>query len=113
KRALAPSSAARSLPCLSLKSAMTTLPPASTSMRAVAAPNPDAPPVTMNVLPSIRISPFLSIPGRRLSRLRLEHRHRGGDQAREIREVRRHDHRVVGLRDVRERANVLLGDLEV
>ena len=31
-------------------SAMTTLPPASVSMRAVAAPRPDAPPVTMNTL---------------------------------------------------------------
>jgi len=59
KRALAPSSVASSLPCLSLKSAMTTLPPASTSMRAVAAPNPDAPPVTMNVLPSICMSRLL------------------------------------------------------
>jgi hypothetical protein len=34
-----------------LRSAITTLPPPSTTMRAVAAPSPDAPPVTMNVLP--------------------------------------------------------------
>jgi hypothetical protein len=32
---------------------MRTLPPASTTIRAVAAPSPDAPPVTMNVLPWI------------------------------------------------------------
>ncbi len=31
---------------------MTALPPPATTMRTVAAPSPEAPPVTMNVLPS-------------------------------------------------------------
>src|SRR5690606_19767701 len=48
KQAAAPSSAASALPASSLRSAITTLPPPSTTMRAVAAPRPEAPPVTRN-----------------------------------------------------------------
>ncbi|MNN85156.1 hypothetical protein D3C81_2024120 [compost metagenome] len=55
KRALAsPSSATRAAPASALMSAITTLPPASTSVFAVAAPRPEPPPVTMNTLFSIR-----------------------------------------------------------
>jgi hypothetical protein len=41
-----PSSAAKASPAVRLVSAMTTEPPSLTSSRAVAAPSPDAPPVT-------------------------------------------------------------------
>ena len=51
KRAARPSSAASACPSASFRSAMTALPPPATIMRTVAAPRPDAPPVTMNVLP--------------------------------------------------------------
>ncbi len=42
---------------------MTTLPPACASIRAVPAPSPDAPPVTMNTLfwMSIRLSPWFPV----------------------------------------------------
>ena len=56
-RARSPSSAASALPAASLRSLITTLPPPATTMRAVAAPSPDAPPVTRNVLPSSCIAP--------------------------------------------------------
>jgi hypothetical protein len=51
KRAARPSSSASASPSASFRSAMTALPPPATIMRAVPAPSPDAPPVTMNVLP--------------------------------------------------------------
>ena len=46
-------------------------------------------------------------------RLRLEHRHRRGDEPREVRKIGGNDDGVVRLRDVRKRGDVLFGDLEV
>src|SRR5688572_24869784 len=54
KRASAP---AADQPAASFKSAMTTLPPASASMRAVAAPRPEPPPATRNTLLAIFMVP--------------------------------------------------------
>ncbi|MNY14193.1 hypothetical protein D3C86_1473610 [compost metagenome] len=58
-----PSSSASAVPAASFRSAMTTLPPACASIRAVPAPSPDAPPVTMNTLfwMSIRLSPWFAV----------------------------------------------------
>ena len=51
-----PISFATASPFSACMSAMTTLPPAAASMRAVPSPSPEAPPVTMNTLPLISIS---------------------------------------------------------
>src|SRR5882672_11252476 len=51
KRALAPSCFASASPLSAWRSAITALAPASTSILTVPSPRPDAPPVTMNVLP--------------------------------------------------------------
>src|SRR5882672_9430584 len=51
KRAFAPSCFASASPLSACRSAMTALAPASTSILTVPSPRPDAPPVTMNVLP--------------------------------------------------------------
>src|SRR5215472_14192678 len=55
-----PSSEGISLPVLSLTSAMTTLAPCATNMRTVAAPNPEAPPLTTALLPWMFIDVYSS-----------------------------------------------------
>ena len=56
KCALGPSSPASFWPASAFTSRITTLPPAPASMRAVAPPRPEAPPVTRKVLPSMRMA---------------------------------------------------------
>jgi len=51
KAALPPNSLASASPLSACTSAMTTLPPSRTNMRALPSPRPEAPPVTMNTLP--------------------------------------------------------------
>src|SRR6185312_14819368 len=109
KRAAPAISCARALPASSLTSAMTTRPPPSTAMRAVAAPRPDAPPVTMYVLPRNCMAAPLRARGRR----GLHDRQRGCDQTRDVADVRRQDHRVRRLREIAELRDVFLGDLEI
>src|SRR4030095_2463630 len=96
KRADLPSSAASAWPSASLRSAITALPPPATIMRTVPAPRPEAPPVTINVLP-LKSMLFL----------RLDHRHRGRDEPGNVRHVGRNDQRVVGLREQAERIDVV------
>ena len=55
KWAFAPSSFAATAPVSAFTSRITTLPPAPTNARAAAPPSPEAPPVTRNVLPSMRM----------------------------------------------------------
>src|SRR5438874_3430770 len=104
KRVAAPNSAESALPCASLTSASTTLAPPSTSMRAVAAPRPEAPPVTIKTPLEICM---------RLLFLCLEYGRRRRDQPGQVRQIRRHDQRVVGLGDIGERGHVLLGHLQI
>src|SRR5262245_53360411 len=52
--AFAPSSRANTVPCSSFRSATTTRAPSATNRRQVAAPMPDAPPVTTATFPSRR-----------------------------------------------------------
>src|SRR5689334_14719 len=110
KRAASPSAFVSALPASSFRSATTTRAPPSTAIRAVAAPSPDAPPVTMNTLPASSI-PCSSLCAR--ARLGLDHRQRGGDQPRDVGNVGRHDHAVRRLREIAELRDVFLGDLEV
>src|SRR5512143_3052989 len=84
KRTLAPSACANALPSASLRSARTALPPPATTIRAVASPSPEAPPVTMKVLPCNCIA-VLS-----LFRLCLEYRHRRRDETGEIGKIGGH-----------------------
>ena len=56
KRALAPRSFAARAPASAFTSRIATLPPAPMNARAAAPPSPEAPPVTRNVLPSMRMS---------------------------------------------------------
>src|SRR5215831_3227287 len=61
KRTLAPSSFASASPFSACRSAIATLAPFAASMRTVPSPRPDAPPVTMNVLPLICIETSLGL----------------------------------------------------
>src|SRR5262245_49774012 len=104
--ALGPSSFASACPTASFKSAMMAFPPPAITIRTVAAPHPEAPPVTMNVLSFNCIFVALSLG-------LLEDGQGGRDETCQVAKVRRQDHRVARLRDVGERCDVLLGDLEV
>src|SRR4030095_5001462 len=111
KRAARPSSVASAAPTSALTSASTTLPPPATIILAVAAPRPEAPPVTMNVLFFRSIGSFPShFPS---FRRRLDDRHRGRDQPGHVRKVGRHDQRVVGLGEESEGADVVFRDPHV
>src|SRR6185503_9524801 len=125
----APSSLASALPSRSLTSASTALPPPATTIRAVAAPRPDAPPLITKTLPrssivllrcSIRSAAAARAranagAGRRraLLFLRLEYGRRRRHQPGQVGQVRRHDQRVIGLGEIGERGDVLLGDTQV
>src|SRR6185312_16957134 len=127
--AAAPSSLASALPSRSLTSASTAFPPPATTIRAVAAPRPDAPPLITKTLPRSSIvllrCPIRSAAaararanagaGRRraLLFLRLEYGRRRRHQPGQVGQVRRHDQRVIGLGEIGERGDVLLGDLQV
>src|SRR5215467_759781 len=85
---------------------MTALPPPATTMRTVASPSPEAPPVTMNVL---SFNCMFAFPSLGL----LENGQGGRDEARQVAEVCRENHGVVCPGDVGEGRDVLLGDLQV
>src|SRR6476659_2407274 len=116
-RAAAPSSSVNALPSTSFRSATMTRPPPSTTMRAVAAPRPDAPPVTMNVLSRISIRILRRRPRADAGPLgselcvvgrRFHHRQRRRDEAGDVGHIRRQDQRVRRLREVAELRDVLL-----
>jgi branched-subunit amino acid ABC-type transport system permease component len=77
-------------------------------MRAVAAPRPDAPPVTRNVVPRSSIVMTLQLGS--CARNCLHHRQRGRNQSRDVGDIGGQDHRVRSLGKIADLRAVFLGD---
>src|SRR5690242_13064950 len=118
-----PNDAASASPSSTLRSAMTTRAPPPHNIRAVAAPSPEAPPVTMKPAPFSSIdAPDSKVVPRatpRSGRCRadarrpLHDRHRRRDDAGDIRDVGRQDQRVRRTREIAELRDVFFGDAQI